>query len=221
MTAASRPIRHKRSRRPYSPWRWQPPRADSVRGAEPGSSLRHRERGDGRCAESTHRTLLAVALPRREAPLDAIRPLYAELAWNSPVAPLGWPSRPSPAASSVSCADGGTLANWAIWLVFLAELVAMLRVVDNRRQWLRRGPLDIAVVVLTPPFFPVSLQSAVPHPANHDGYADQPAGICLRNDVAVPDGCDCRDSPPDTRPMYSASASSRPPRNLRRSRPLF
>jgi voltage-gated potassium channel len=53
-----------------------------------------------------------------------------------------------------------TLANWAIWLVFLAQVVAMLRVVDNRWRWLRRHPLEVAIVVLTPPFLPAALQSA-------------------------------------------------------------
>jgi voltage-gated potassium channel len=54
----------------------------------------------------------------------------------------------------------GVIANWTIWLVFLAEVVAMLRVVDNQWQWIRRHPLEIAIVVLTPPFLPASLQSA-------------------------------------------------------------
>jgi voltage-gated potassium channel len=49
--------------------------------------------------------------------------------------------------------------NWLIWLVFAAELVAMLAVVPNRREWLRRHPLEVIVVVLTPPFLPASLQA--------------------------------------------------------------
>jgi hypothetical protein len=52
------------------------------------------------------------------------------------------------------------VANWTIWLVYLAEVVAMLRVVDKRWEWLRRHPLEVAIVVLTPPFLPASLQSA-------------------------------------------------------------
>ena len=50
--------------------------------------------------------------------------------------------------------------NWLIWLVFAAELVVMLAVVPNRWAWLRRHPLDVAIVVLTPPFVPASLQVA-------------------------------------------------------------
>jgi voltage-gated potassium channel len=42
--------------------------------------------------------------------------------------------------------------NWAIWLTFLAEAVVMLVVVPSRWRWVREHPLDIAIVVLTPPF---------------------------------------------------------------------
>jgi voltage-gated potassium channel len=51
------------------------------------------------------------------------------------------------------------LANWMIWLVFLAEVVFMLSVVPNRKGWLKDNPLDVAIVVLTPPFLPVGLQA--------------------------------------------------------------
>jgi voltage-gated potassium channel len=49
--------------------------------------------------------------------------------------------------------------NWLIWLVFLAEFVILLAVVPNRSAWLRRHPLELAIVVLTPPFLPASLQA--------------------------------------------------------------
>jgi voltage-gated potassium channel len=52
------------------------------------------------------------------------------------------------------------ILNWLIWLVFLAELLAMLAVVPKRWEWLRRHPLEVAIVVLTPPFLPASLQAA-------------------------------------------------------------
>jgi voltage-gated potassium channel len=52
------------------------------------------------------------------------------------------------------------IANWLIWIVFAAELVAMLWVVPNRRAYLRSHPLDVAIVVLTPPFMPATLQAA-------------------------------------------------------------
>jgi len=50
--------------------------------------------------------------------------------------------------------------NWAIWLVFALELTTILVVSHDRRAWLRRHPLELAVVVLTPPFLPASLQAA-------------------------------------------------------------
>jgi len=53
-----------------------------------------------------------------------------------------------------------SVANWLIWLVFAAELVAMLAVVPDRWKWLRQHPLEVAIVVLTPPFAPASLQAA-------------------------------------------------------------
>jgi voltage-gated potassium channel len=50
--------------------------------------------------------------------------------------------------------------NLLIWLAFLAEAVAMLWVVPDRRAWLLRHPLEVAIVLFTGPFLPVSLQSA-------------------------------------------------------------
>jgi voltage-gated potassium channel len=52
------------------------------------------------------------------------------------------------------------LLNWTIWLAFVLELVVMLSVVPNRGRWLRDHPLDVAIVLLTPPFLPASLQAA-------------------------------------------------------------
>jgi voltage-gated potassium channel len=49
--------------------------------------------------------------------------------------------------------------NWLIWLAFLAEAVTMLAVVPDRWRWLREHPIEVVVVVLTPPFLPASLQS--------------------------------------------------------------
>src|SRR5262249_28420221 len=52
-----------------------------------------------------------------------------------------------------------SVLNWATWLVFLAELVVMLIVVPNRRLWLRHHPLELPLVVLTPPILPPGLQA--------------------------------------------------------------
>jgi len=36
----------------------------------------------------------------------------------------------------------------------------MLRVVDDRWRWVREHPLEVAIVILTPPFLPASMQAA-------------------------------------------------------------
>jgi hypothetical protein len=51
------------------------------------------------------------------------------------------------------------IANWMNWLVFFAEFVFMLSVVPNRKRWIKDNPLDVAIVVLTPPFLPAGLQA--------------------------------------------------------------
>jgi voltage-gated potassium channel len=53
----------------------------------------------------------------------------------------------------------GTVLNWTTWGAFLAELVVMLAVVPSKRSWLRQHPLDLVVVVLTPPFAPAAMQA--------------------------------------------------------------
>lgn len=50
--------------------------------------------------------------------------------------------------------------NWLSWSAFVAEAFLMLRVVDDRGRWLREHPLEVAIIVLTPPFLPASLQAA-------------------------------------------------------------
>lgn len=51
------------------------------------------------------------------------------------------------------------VGDWIIWLVFLAEVVVLLAVAPNRRQWIAQHPLDVAIVVLTPPFVSGLVQS--------------------------------------------------------------
>lgn len=53
-----------------------------------------------------------------------------------------------------------TVANWTVWTAFVAEAVLMLRLVDNRLEWIRQHPLEVVIVLLTPPFLPASLQAA-------------------------------------------------------------
>jgi voltage-gated potassium channel len=50
-------------------------------------------------------------------------------------------------------------ANWAIWAVFLAELVTVLLIVERKAAALRAHWLDVAVVVLTIPLFSKFLSS--------------------------------------------------------------
>lgn len=53
----------------------------------------------------------------------------------------------------------GQVADWIIWWVFVAELVAMLAVVPSRTRWLRDNPIGVAIVVLTLPFLSGAIQS--------------------------------------------------------------
>ncbi len=53
----------------------------------------------------------------------------------------------------------GTILNWGIWITFALEVVVMLAVVPSKGRWLRDNPLDVAIVLFTPPFLPASLQA--------------------------------------------------------------
>ena len=53
----------------------------------------------------------------------------------------------------------GTVLNWGTWIVFASEVVVMLAVVPRKRTWMRTHMLDLAVVVLTPPFAPAAWQA--------------------------------------------------------------
>jgi voltage-gated potassium channel len=53
----------------------------------------------------------------------------------------------------------GLVLNYAIWIAFVVEAVVMLWVVPDKWLWVRRHPLEVIVVVLTPPFFLSGLQS--------------------------------------------------------------
>jgi hypothetical protein len=54
----------------------------------------------------------------------------------------------------------GEILNVVIWLVFAAELAAILYVTPHRWRWMRQHPLEPLIVVLTPPIVPASLQAA-------------------------------------------------------------
>ncbi|HWM63087.1 MAG TPA: ion transporter, partial [Solirubrobacterales bacterium] len=54
--------------------------------------------------------------------------------------------------------DVAGVLNWVTWSAFVIELAVMLSVVPDRRAWLRRNPLDLILVVVTPPVLPPGLQ---------------------------------------------------------------
>jgi voltage-gated potassium channel len=50
------------------------------------------------------------------------------------------------------------IGDWAIWLAFLVEFAAIVLLATDWRDWLRRFPLALPMLVLTPPFAPAALQ---------------------------------------------------------------
>lgn len=52
------------------------------------------------------------------------------------------------------------ILDWSIWAVFAANLAIMLALVPDRRRWLVRNPLDVLIVVFTPPFLPATMKLA-------------------------------------------------------------
>lgn len=50
-----------------------------------------------------------------------------------------------------------TVLNWAIWIAFATEVVVMLAVVPSRWAWIRSHPLEVFIVLVTPPFVPAGL----------------------------------------------------------------
>src|ERR687890_1955649 len=50
--------------------------------------------------------------------------------------------------------------DWCIWAMFAANLAIMLSIVPDRRRWLSNNPIDVLIVVLTPPFLPATLKLA-------------------------------------------------------------
>jgi len=51
----------------------------------------------------------------------------------------------------------GVILDWGTWLAFATEAVVMVAVTPRPFEWIRRHPIDVAVVLLTPPFFPANL----------------------------------------------------------------
>jgi voltage-gated potassium channel len=53
-----------------------------------------------------------------------------------------------------------TVLDWCIWATFATNLAIMLALVPDRRRWLIDNPLDVLIVVLTPPFLPATMKLA-------------------------------------------------------------
>jgi voltage-gated potassium channel len=51
------------------------------------------------------------------------------------------------------------VCDWIVWGIFALELAVMLAIAPSRKGYIRAHPLDVAVVVLTPPFLSLALQS--------------------------------------------------------------
>lgn len=51
-----------------------------------------------------------------------------------------------------------TILNWGTWLVFALDVVLMLILVPNRWKYVKTHPIEIAIVILTPPVLPASFQ---------------------------------------------------------------
>jgi voltage-gated potassium channel len=49
--------------------------------------------------------------------------------------------------------------DWLTWGVFVLEVVVMLAIVPRRWRWLATHRIDVAVVVLTPPFLSAAVKS--------------------------------------------------------------
>jgi hypothetical protein len=54
-----------------------------------------------------------------------------------------------------------TELNWTIWTAFAVELVVLVGLARDRSGWVRRHPLDVAIVVLTIPFGPAARRARV------------------------------------------------------------
>jgi voltage-gated potassium channel len=53
-----------------------------------------------------------------------------------------------------------SVLNWTIWIAFASEVVVMVAVVPEKWRWIRAHPLEVFIVVATPPFIPTGLAGA-------------------------------------------------------------
>jgi hypothetical protein len=53
-----------------------------------------------------------------------------------------------------------TAGHWIVWLVFMVEVIVMLRVVEDRRAWIDDHRFELLVVALSSPLVPLALALA-------------------------------------------------------------
>ncbi|HEX4484588.1 MAG TPA: ion channel [Solirubrobacteraceae bacterium] len=51
------------------------------------------------------------------------------------------------------------VVNWGIWLAFLIEFAAIVLLASDWRAWMRKYPLALPMLILTPPFAPGPIQA--------------------------------------------------------------
>jgi voltage-gated potassium channel len=51
------------------------------------------------------------------------------------------------------------VGNWAIWLAFFVEFAAIFTLASDWRAWMRKYPLALPMLILTPPFAPGAIQA--------------------------------------------------------------
>lgn len=95
--------------------------------------------------------------------VEGARAIRAEKVMSTPLLIAAALTLPSVALSEMN--DGGTLEvvaqilNWGTWIAFATELVVMLILVPDRMRYLKHHPIELIVVLLTPPVLPPQLQS--------------------------------------------------------------
>lgn len=54
---------------------------------------------------------------------------------------------------------GALILNWVIWGIFALEAIILFSVAHDKKKWLKSHPLELAIVILSPPIMPPGLQS--------------------------------------------------------------
>jgi len=137
----------------------EPPDSDRAgKGRRAGAAPDGPGRGDEEATDHDGRVT-----PARDDGVIGERALRAERLMQTPLMVAAALTLPCVALTEAHV--GGTLEtiarvlNWATWLAFALEVIVMLAVVPDRGRYLRSHPLELVVVLLTPPVLPAGLQS--------------------------------------------------------------